>query len=629
MKHPVHHPLQSAYSGPTLRGLAIILSACAGIVAAPFTAAQSVTTQHSADHVIVRFKAESVATARSQALTTIGVKRDLVFAIVPGLERVKLSPGRTVDEAIAALRRNPNVLYAEPDFVVRKIATPNDPSYGSLWGMSNIKAPAAWDTTTGPAGLVVAVLDTGIDRSHPDLAQNIWTNPGETLNGLDDDGNGYVDDLYGWDFAYGDNNPSDVNGHGTHTAGTVGAHGNNALGVVGVNWQVKLVALKFLNDNGSGYTSNAILAMQYANRMGIKVSNNSWGGGGYSQALFDAINASKANNHLFIAAAGNSNVNNDATPQYPSSYNLDNVISVASITSTDARSSFSNYGATSVDLGAPGSGILSTTPGNTYKSYSGTSMATPHVAGAAAMIAGLRPAWTYSQVRDAILKTTRPLAALSGLTVTGGTLDLAAAVAYQPVTTPPVATSSLVAPSSLVATAASATQVNLSWTDNSSDEAGFRIERSTDAVSFTQVGTTAAGVRTYDAAGLTALTAYTFRVRAYNANGNSSYSNSATATTLAAPTAPAVPTLSGTASRRLATLAWTNVANETGYRVSRATRSSGGVCGTFSVIKTLRVNVTDTMDISSNGGSFCYAVQSYNSVGTSARSNVVVLVIPQ
>ena len=619
----MHHPLKSARSGPTLRGLAIILSACAGIVAAPSTAAQSVTAQRSADRVIVRFKAESVATARSQALATTGVDRDLVFAIVPGLERVKLRPGRTVDEAIAALRRNPNVLYAEPDFIVRKIATPNDPSYGSLWGMSNIKAPAAWDTTTGPAGLVVAVLDTGIDRSHPDLAQNIWTNPGETLNGLDDDGNGYVDDLNGWDFAYGDNNPSDVDGHGTHTAGTVGARGNNALGVVGVNWQVKLVALKFLDDTGSGYSSNAILAMQYANRMGIKVSNNSWGGGGYSQALFDAINASKANNHLFIAAAGNSNINNDSTPHYPSSYNLDNVISVASITSTDARSSFSNYGATSVDLGAPGSGILSTTPGNTYSSYSGTSMATPHVAGAAAMIAGLRPAWTYGQVRDAILRTTRPLAALSGLTVTGGTLDLAAAVAYQPVTTPPVA------PSSLVATAASATQVNLSWTDNSSDEAGFRIERSTDAVNFTQIGTTAAGGRTYGAAGLTASTAYTFRVRAYNANGDSAYSNSATATTLAAPTAPAVPTLSGTASRRLATLAWTNVANETGYRVSRATRSSSGVCGTFSVIKTLGVNVTGTTDTRSNGGSFCYAVQSYNSVGTSARSNVVVLVIPR
>ena len=619
----MRHPLKPTHSGPTLRGLAIILSAWAGISAAPFSAAQTVTAGRSADRVIVRFKAESVATARSQALATNGVERDLVFAIVPGLERVKLSPGRTVDEAIAALRRNPNVLYAEPDFVVRKIATPNDPSYGSLWGMSNIKAPAAWDTTTGPAGLVVAVLDTGIDRSHPDLAQNIWTNPGETLNGLDDDGNGYVDDLNGWDFAYGDNNPSDVDGHGTHTAGTVGARGNNALGVVGVNWQVKLVALKFLDDTGSGYSSNAILAMQYANRMGIKVSNNSWGGGGYSQALFDAINASKANNHLFIAAAGNSNINNDSTPHYPSSYNLDNVISVASITSTDARSSFSNYGATSVDLGAPGSGILSTTPGNTYSSYSGTSMATPHVAGAAAMIAGLRPAWTYGQVRDAILKTTRPLPALAGLTVTGGTLDLAAAVAYQPVTTPPVA------PSSLVATTASATQINLSWTDNSTDEAGFRIERATDAVNFIQVGTTAAGIRTYSAAGLTASTAYTFRVRAYNANGDSAYTNSATATTLAAPTVPAVPTLSGTASRRLATLAWTNVADETGYRVSRATRSSSGVCGTFSVIKTLGVNVTGTTDTRNNGGSFCYAVQSYNGVGTSARSNVVVLVIPR
>jgi subtilisin family serine protease len=617
------HQIETRRTRPGSGLWAVILCAVAGMGGAPFAEAQSVSAPYSPDRIIVRFRADTVTAARSQVLAANGVDRDVELGVVPGLERVKLRPGRTVAETIAALRSNPNVLYAEPDYVVRKNVTPNDTSYGSLWGMANIKAPTAWDTTTGPAGLVVAIIDTGIDRSHPDLADNIWTNPGEALNGLDDDGNGYVDDLNGWDFAYGDNNPSDVDGHGTHTAGTVGARGNNALGVVGVNWQVKLVALKFLDDTGSGYTSNAILAMQYANRMGIKVSNNSWGGGGFSQGMYDAINASKANNHLFIAAAGNSNVNNDTTAHYPSSYNLDNVISVASITSTDGRSSFSNYGRTSVDLGAPGSSILSTTPGNTYSSYSGTSMATPHVAGAAAMIVGLRPTWTYGQVRDAILRTARPITALSGITVTGGTLDLAAAVAYQPSTSPPVA------PTGLAATAASATQINLSWTDNSADESGFKVERSTDGVNFTQVGTTAAGVRTYSATGLTASTNYAFRVRAYNANGDSAYSNAATATTQAAPTIPAVPTLSGTASRRLATLSWTNVANETGYRLSRATRSTSGVCGTFSVIKTLGVDVTGTTDTRSNGGAFCYAVQSYNSVGTSARSNVVVLVIPR
>ena len=599
--------------------------AVAGLSLAPPAAlAQAGPATYSSDKVLVRFAPGAASSVRGQVRSQNGVDREVEYTIVPGLERVALRPGRTVDEVVAALRRNPNVLYAEPDYVVRRGATPNDPSYGSLWGMTNIKAPTAWNTTTGPANLVVGIIDTGIDRNHPDLVDNIWVNPGEAANGLDDDGNGYVDDLYGWDFAYGDNNPSDVDGHGTHTAGTVGARGNNGVGVAGVNWQVKLVALKFLDDTGSGYTSNAILAMQYANRMGIKITNNSWGGGGFSQGLYDAINASKANNHLFVAAAGNSNVNNDTTPSYPASYNLDNVISVASITSTDARSSFSNYGKTSVDIGAPGSSILSTTPGNTYSSYSGTSMATPHVAGAAAMIAGLRPTWGYAQVRDAILKTARPITALSGLTVTGGTLDLAAAVAWQPSATPPAA------PTALAAAAASSTQINLSWTDNSSDETGFKVERSTDGVSFTQVGTTAAGVRTYSATGLAASTSYTFRVRAYNANGDSAYSNTAGATTQAAATIPPVPVISGTASRRLATLTWTNVTGEAGYRLSRATyNTSTRACGSFSLIKTLGTDVTSTTDTRSSGGTFCYAVQSYNSVGTSARSNTLVLSIPK
>jgi subtilisin family serine protease len=297
---------------------------------------------------------------------------------------------------------------------------------------------------------------------------------------------------------------------------------------------------------------------------------------------------------------------------------------VASITSTDARSSFSNYGATSVDLGAPGSSILSTTPGNTYSTYSGTSMAAPHVAGAAAMIVGLRPTWGYAQVRDAILRTARPIAALSGVTVTGGTLDLAAAIAWQPSTTPPAA------PTGLVATAASATQINLSWADNSTDETGFKVERSTDGVSFTQAGTTAAGVRIYSATGLAASTTYTFRVRAYNANGDSAYSNAASATTQAAPAVPPVPALSGSASRRLATLTWTNVTGETGYRLSRASyNTSQRSCGAFSVVQTLGADVTRTTDTRSSGGSFCYSIQSYNSVGSSARSNTVVLSIPK
>ena len=336
------------------------------------------------------------------------------------------------------------MLYAEPDFVVTAIATPNDPLYGQLWGMAKINAPAAWDVSTGSAGVVVGDIDTGIDYNHPDLAANIWVNPGEIAgNGLDDDGNGYIDDIRGWDWVSNDNNPMDDHGHGTHTSGTVGARGNNGVGVTGVNWNVRIAGLKFLNAQGSGSTSNAIKALQYATGEGIRITNNSWGGGGYSQALYDAIAGARAAGGLFIAAAGNDSFDNDLLPHYPSSYDLDNVIAVASTTSTDGMSSFSNYGATSVDLGAPGSGILSTTPGNGYQSWSGTSMATPHVAGGAALLWAAKPGWTFAQIRDRLFCTARPLSALAGKTVTGGILDIGAALGSGTCGAPPPPTAKM------------------------------------------------------------------------------------------------------------------------------------------------------------------------------------------
>jgi subtilisin family serine protease len=280
--------------------------------------------------------------------------------------------------------------------------------------MASIRAPAAWDVTTGSPDVVVAVLDTGIDLGHPDLSDNIWTNPDEIAgNGLDDDHNGYVDDVHGWDFAYDDNDPSDVYGHGTHVAGTVGAVGNNGIGVVGVNWRVQLVALKFLDDSGSGYDSDAIRALQYARDKGIRISNNSWGGGDYSRALYDAIASMRATGHLFVTAAGNYGLDNDFDPLYPCSFDLENVLCVASITSTDALSGFSNYSSTSVDIGAPGSSIYSTIPGG-YATFSGTSMATPHVTGAAALLSGQHPDWTYAQMLTTILNTARPDSRLVG-----------------------------------------------------------------------------------------------------------------------------------------------------------------------------------------------------------------------
>ena len=319
---------------------------------------------------------------------------------------------------------------------------PNDPSYSQLWGLENlggsgkvtdadIDASAAWDVSTGSSSVVVGIIDTGIDYNHPDLAANVWTNPGETAgDGIDNDGNGFIDDIHGWDFFNEDNNPFDDNGHGTHVAGTIGAVGNNGVGVAGINWNVKLMGLKFLSGSGMGFDSDAIRAINYATMMrerGVNVvaTNNSWGGPGYDSAMRGAIEAAGDQGILFVAAAGNDGANIDSGDFYPARYDNANLISVASTTSSDLMSSFSNYGAVGVDLGAPGSAIYSTLPGNTYGTYSGTSMATPHVTGVVALAAAQFPDATISQLKQAVLDGGDSLAALAGKTVTGKRLNAA------------------------------------------------------------------------------------------------------------------------------------------------------------------------------------------------------------
>ena len=298
------------------------------------------------------------------------------------------------------------------------------------------QAAEAWarGNTCGPV-VYVGIIDEGVMITHPDLAANIGTNPGEIPgDGIDNDGNGFIDDVNGWDFD--GNNKTVYDGvqddHGTHVAGTIGAIGGNGVGVAGMCWSVKIINAKFLGRNG-GTTANAIKAVDYLvdlkKRHGLNLvaTNNSWGGGGYSKALFDAIERAKDANILFIAAAGNSSANIDASPSYPASYTNSNIIAVASITSTGALSSFSNYGATSVHLGAPGSNIWSTVPtrkGPSYASFSGTSMATPHVTGAAAMYASSHPGATAQQIKAAILKDVVPTPSLNGKTATGGRLNV-------------------------------------------------------------------------------------------------------------------------------------------------------------------------------------------------------------
>ena len=382
----------------------------------------------------------NAVTARHLTLhAKAGARLKRAFTLVP-VHSVKIPKGRSLKEVAAIYAADPDVAYVEPNYKVYANAIPNDPQYGNLWGMPRIHAPEAWDKTTGSTNVVVGIIDTGIDRSHPDLAANMWVNPGEAgldagghdkrTNGVDDDGNGYVDDWQGWDFVNKDNDPFDDNSHGSHCAGTIGGVGNNGVGVVGVNWTVKMVGLKFLDAGGGGYSDDAVDAIQYAATKvnGIRLTSNSWGGGGYSQALKDAIDAATGAGQLFIAAAGNDSSDNDANVSYPSGYNCANIIAVASITSAGSLSGFSNYGATSVDIGAPGSDILSTEPGNTYGLKSGTSMATPHVSGAAALLWAIDPSLSWMAIRDAILDSARPNTALSGRVVTGGELDVNAAI---------------------------------------------------------------------------------------------------------------------------------------------------------------------------------------------------------
>ncbi|BAZ80882.1 putative peptidase [Sphaerospermopsis kisseleviana NIES-73] len=396
---------------------------------------------YASNKLIVKFKDGINTTQANEIKNTLGVAKTETIKLT-GAQIWTLSGKTSVETALATHKNNPIFQYIEPDYIVTKAVTfPNDPSFNQLWGLHNtgqsggtpdadIDAPEAWDIQTGNPNLVIGVLDTGVDYNHPDLVGNIWTNPGEIANdGIDNDNNGYIDDIRGWDFAYNDNNPSDVDGHGTHVSGTIAGKGNNGVGVTGVAWNAKIMPLKFLDDTGSGSTSNAILAINYATAKGVKITNNSWGGGGYSQALYDAINTAGQQGALFIAAAGNSSANADINPMYPAAYNLANIISVASTTNTDSLSSFSNYGLTSVDLGAPGSAIYSTLPNNSYGTLSGTSMASPHVAGAAALVWSQNPTWTAQQVKNTLMNTGDSIAALAGKTVSGKRLNVFNALA--------------------------------------------------------------------------------------------------------------------------------------------------------------------------------------------------------
>lgn len=396
----------------------------------------------------MRFEAGTSAAARAAVIDAAGARIASTkgrFTIVPNLVRVVPDAGTSPAAVVARLNARSIVRYAEPDAIVRIDRTPNDPSFASLWGMENagqsiggipgapdadIDATDAWDQGTGSAGTVVVILDTGIEATHPDLAANLFRNAAECTGspGVDDDANGFTDDCYGWDAFANDATPEDPNGHGTHVAGTIGAVGDNGIGVAGVNWTVSLAPCRFLGPTGSGDSSDAIECLNWAASLmdrgfDVVATSNSWGGGAPSQAMSDAIAALGQRGALFVAAAGNDGTDNDQGPHFPSSYPSPYVVSVGSSDNRDAMSSFSNYGRSSVDLVAPGSRIFSTVPGG-YATYSGTSMATPHVAGALAWLASLEPTYGPLELRDRILAAVDPVSSVGSTTRTGGRLNL-------------------------------------------------------------------------------------------------------------------------------------------------------------------------------------------------------------
>ncbi len=388
-----------------------------------------------ADHILVRVD-PSQSDAFEKAIVAKGLKtrqrfgnQGLALVEFNGLELTNMR------QVMSLLNQGlVGVQSCEKDHLIQALSSPADPDFNKLWGLNNdgssggsadsdIDAPEAWGITKGSRAVTVGVIDTGIDLQHPDLIDNLWVNPNEIPdNSIDDDGNGYIDDVHGYDFINNDPNPDDDNNHGSHCAGTIGASAND-IGVVGVAWDVNLAALKFLDAFGFGTTSAAIAAIDYANNMGFDITSNSWGGGGYSQLLHDSIKLAGEQGQVFIAAAGNDSSNNDNFSSYPAGYQLDHIISVAASDHNDQIAYFSNYGLTSVDLFAPGVDVYSCTIGGLYQYFSGTSMATPHVAGAAVLIKSMAPQASPLEIKAQLLNHADPLPQFKDLCLSGARLN--------------------------------------------------------------------------------------------------------------------------------------------------------------------------------------------------------------
>lgn len=404
--------------------------------ASPATAPAQIAS-HKEGEVIIKLKPTVSVSSIDTMVSYSGLK------VLKSFEAIRvylcaITDGESVSNKLIKCNAESDIEYSEPNYIYHTFVTPDDSRFSELYGMTIIDAPEAWDVQTGSKSVIVGVIDTGVDVGHEDLEANIWKNPGESgdgkeNNGVDDDGNGFEDDFRGWDFINDDNNPSDDNNHGSHVSGSIGAQGNNGKGVVGVNWNVSIMGLKFLGSDGSGTTDGAVSAIIYGANMGAKVLSNSWGGGGRSQALEDAIKYANDRGVLFIAAAGNESSDNDGVATYPANYQVANLVSVAASTSSDNLASFSNYGNKTVHLAAPGNSILSTVINDRYERLSGTSMATPHVSGAMALVWAQFPALSATDIKNRVLGSVDKNSAFGDRVITGGRLNVNKALSTNPI----------------------------------------------------------------------------------------------------------------------------------------------------------------------------------------------------
>lgn len=447
------------------------------------------------------------------------------------IQLVSLNDGVDIKSAMQSYMSDPNIEYAEPNYKrYIRATTPNDTYFSQQWALWNtgafaggtagadIKAPLAWDYSRGSDRLVVAVIDTGVDYNHEDLFGKIWQNTGEICtNGIDDDGNGYVDDCFGWNFVNNNRDPIDDNGHGTHCAGIIGATTNNNLGISGILWNVKIMPLKSLSASGGGSVADAVLALNYAVRMGARIVNASYGSNTFSQAEYDSISNANDNGVLFIAAAGNDSNNNDFTPHYPSNYGLPNIISVAASDQRDNIASFSNFGPNSVHVAAPGVYILSLIPNNRFENkdfWPGTSMATPQVVGLAGLIMTqpeyVSQAFSIYQIRAIIETYVDRLTAFENKVNTSGRIN-----AYKSVT-------SLLSPTNLQVSTSGPTSVEplrviLNWRNNGTGLDNIRIERMRSGVdtNFVEIAQVSPDATTYTDNAVVGEATYTYRIRGY------------------------------------------------------------------------------------------------------------------